>query len=93
MTNFEELWMKQKRELLGIIKTGKEENEKPFEEKQYKVIRNGDEATAQLIRMCEMECELYFFDEEQELANVINCNCSLPFETPEGNRHMEDDLK
>ena len=92
MTNFEELWMKQKRELLGIIKTGKEENEKPFEEKQYKVIRNGDEATAQLIRMCEMECELYFFDEEQELAILTATAVSL-FETPEGNRHMEDDLK
>lgn len=63
MRNFENLWMKQKKELLEMIRIGKEEAEKPYDDRQYSVIHNGDVAEEHLIRMIKMECDDYFGSE------------------------------
>lgn len=76
--NYMELWMKQKKELLEAIKTGKEEDKSDYNKDTYHLVREGKEAADRLARMCEMECELYFCDEDEAKTYadnlVINCD-------------------
>jgi hypothetical protein len=76
--NYMELWMKQKKELLETIRIGKEEDEKSYNQETYHLIQEGNAAADRLARMCEMECELYFCDEDEAKAYadnfVINCD-------------------
>ena len=78
--NYMELWMKQKRELLKAIKIGKEEDKLPYNSDTHHLVLEGKEAADRLARMCELECELYFCDEDDAKVDayadslVINCD-------------------
>lgn len=78
--NYMELWMKQKKELLDAIKIGKEEDKSDYNKDTYHLVREGKEAADRLARMCELECELYFCDEDEIKVDayadspVINCD-------------------
>lgn len=78
--NYMELWMKQKKELLETIRIGNEEDKKSYNQETYHLIQEGNAAADRLARMCELECELYFCDEDEIKVDacvdslVINCD-------------------